>query len=215
MREARRPGPLFIAFLGPLTDMASAVLLEPSIAENPELIVVWVGGAPYDGPFAGDIDGEFNASNDVVAANVVLASGIRVWQIPWTVYSMMGVGFAELDQKVAPYGELGAYLVAEVKRWNAAYVQPEREVHSLGDSHAVGVVLNPGGAVWRHHAVREIDAYARLTNRTVEGRTVRVAESVDVRWLMEDMFAKIRRFASEENVSGPRRGPSTSESEPG
>ncbi len=30
----------------------------------------------------------------------------------------------------------------------------------------------------------------------VEGRTVRVADSVDVRYLLEDMFAKIKRFAA-------------------
>jgi len=65
------------------------------------------------------------------------------------------------------------------------------EYRSLGDSPAVGVVLNPMSALWRIHPVRMFDEHARLTNVVVPGRTVRVADACDVRWLLEDMFAKI------------------------
>ena len=37
------PRPLYVAFLGPLTDMASALLMEPTIADR-NVIVVWIGG---------------------------------------------------------------------------------------------------------------------------------------------------------------------------
>jgi purine nucleosidase len=37
------PRPLHVAFLGPLTDMASALLEEPGIAEH-NVVVVWIGG---------------------------------------------------------------------------------------------------------------------------------------------------------------------------
>lgn len=40
------PRPLYVAFLGPLTDMASALLEEPAIAER-NVIVVWIGGADW------------------------------------------------------------------------------------------------------------------------------------------------------------------------
>ncbi|MGO2468774.1 MAG: hypothetical protein ACTH8M_09940, partial [Microbacterium gubbeenense] len=48
IEEARRTdgGPLFIAFLGPLTDMASALLLAPDIADT-DTTVIWIGGPPY------------------------------------------------------------------------------------------------------------------------------------------------------------------------
>jgi len=67
-------------------------------------------------------------------------------------------------------------------------------------------VLNPGSAVWRHHVVREFDEHSRLTNIVVPGRTVQVADSVDVRWLMEDMFAKIRAFHRARTTSELRAG---------
>ena len=40
-------GPLQAAFLGPLTDMASALLLEPALAHR-DVTVIWIGGPPYD-----------------------------------------------------------------------------------------------------------------------------------------------------------------------
>src|SRR4029453_11396749 len=120
VQASHEPGPLFVLFLGPLTDMAAAILLDPTIVHNPELTVVWIGGTPYDGVH-GETFAEFNLSNDVAAANVVLQSGVRVWQIPWTVYVMVNVGYAELDEKVAQHGELGAYLVRQLKEFNAAF----------------------------------------------------------------------------------------------
>ncbi len=56
-------------------------------------------------------------------------------------------------------------------------------------------MLNPLGAFWRHHPVRVFDEHARLTGLVVPGRTVQVADFVDVRWLLEDMFAKIKSYA--------------------
>lgn len=196
IREAHKPGPLYVIFLGPLTDMASALLLDSSIADNPDLTVVWIGGTPYEGITGGEERGEYNLGNDVTSANVVFQSQLRVWQIPMNVYRMIGVSYAELDEKVAPYGKLGAYLVEQLKEFNTANVDPEIEYRSLGDSPAVSVVLNPGGAVWRHHPVHVFGDDARMTNVLVEGRSVLVADSIDVRFLLEDLFAKIKVHAS-------------------
>jgi hypothetical protein len=44
IEEAMRDGagPIYVAFLGPLTDMASALLLEPRIADR-DVTVLWIG----------------------------------------------------------------------------------------------------------------------------------------------------------------------------
>jgi inosine-uridine nucleoside N-ribohydrolase len=196
VREAHKPGPLFVIFLGPLTDMASALLQDPTIADNSELTVVWIGGTPYDGITGGEERGEYNLSNDVPSANVVFQSRLRVWQIPMNVYRMVSVSYAELDEKVAPHGELGEYLVRQLKEFNAAHVDPEIEYRSLGDSPAVSVVLNPDGAIWKHRPAQVFGDDARMTTTVVEGRSVLVADSVDVRFLLEDMFAKIKAHAA-------------------
>jgi len=51
------PLPLFVIFQGPLTDLASAYLQEPGIADR--LTAIWIGGGTY--PQGND---EFNLSND-------------------------------------------------------------------------------------------------------------------------------------------------------
>lgn len=195
VEEAHREavGPLFVAFLGPLTDMASALLIDPTIQDR-DITVVWIGGPPYDGIY--NVCGpEFNLCNDIQAANVVFGSRLKVWQVPMSVYTMIGVGYAELRQRVAPCGELGAYLVDQVIAYNTT-VNPEPAEHrSLGDSPAISVILNPRGAVWRE---RSAPAFARdgsLVEPTNPARRIRVCESVDSRYLLEDMFSKLKEFA--------------------
>lgn len=189
--------PLSVLVLGPLSTVASALLLEPALVER-DLTVIWIGGPPYDdilGPTGGEAGIEFNLANDIAAANVVLSSGVRVVQVPSSTYTMCSVGYAELEEKIGGAGELGAYLVRQLVEWNAAWNRSAIERRSLGDSPAVGLVLNPGGgAIRRRPAPRFADDGSLLEG--APGRTVDVVETFDVRYLLEDMFAKIRAFAA-------------------
>jgi len=180
-------GPLFAAFYGPLTDMASALLLEPRIAGR-DLTVIWIGGGAYpDGGF------EYNLSNDIPAANAVFASHLRVWQVPQPAYVMLGVGYAELDAKVAPCGELGSYLVGQTIEWNDTWVDAPMEYRSLGDSPCVGLIMNPNGGRW---SMRPAPRFAAdMSYLDAPGsRPIRVYDSVDTRFILEDFFAKLRAF---------------------
>ncbi|WP_062946761.1 nucleoside hydrolase [Brachybacterium sp. sponge] len=194
VEEARREGegPLQIAFLGPLTDMAAALLLDPGIAET-DTTVIWIGGPGYGERETGDRS-EFNLRNDIVAANVVFRSGIRIWQVPRTSYVMTSVGYAELEEKVRPCGELGAYLVDQLIDWNATWHREPIEHRALGDSPAIGLMLNPMGGQFRTVPAPTFGAEGGLLPGT--GGTVRVCELYDGRYLLEDMFAKLRRFAA-------------------
>jgi inosine-uridine nucleoside N-ribohydrolase len=191
MRE--EAGPLFVAFLGPLTDMASALLTEPQIADR-DVTVIWIGGPPYDdGPPA--YWPEFNLSNDVVAANVVFRSNLSVWQVPMSTYVMVAVSYAELHQKVAPHGALGEYLVAQLIAWNEHNATQPMEYRSLGDSPAIGVMINPfcGRFIERPAPTFTSD---RTYDFSLPNRPIRVYETVDARFLLEDFFAKLQQFAS-------------------
>ena len=128
---------LYVAFLGPLTDMASAILLDPAIVDRP-VTVIWIGGEGHD-----DLGlrrkMEFNLSNDVAAANVVFDSGIMLWQVPRSVYPMVSVSYSELEEKIGGTSELADYLIRQLKEWNAAYHPGPIESRSLGDSPAVSL----------------------------------------------------------------------------
>jgi purine nucleosidase len=190
---AAEDDPLFVAFLGPLTDIASAILLDPEIVHR-NVVVIWIGGVGYGGltSYPGI---EFNLSNDIAAANVVFDSGIEIWQVPSSVYSMVSVGYAELDEKIGQAGPLGEYLIRQLHEWNATYHSEPIESRSLGDSPAISLMLFPRGGTFRTIPAPRFGAEGHYVPGS--GHPIRVCESVDVRFLLEDMFAKIRKFARE------------------
>jgi purine nucleosidase len=189
-RLASEQDPLYVAFLGPLTDMASAILLDPEIVRRP-VVVIWIGGVGYGGveTYPGI---EFNLSNDITAANVVFDSGITIWQVPSNVYSQVSVSYAELEEKIRGTSALADYLIDQMVEWNATYHPGPIESRSLGDSPAVSLMLFPRGGNFRTVPAPRFGREGHYLPGS--GHPVRVVESVDVRFLLEDMFAKIRRF---------------------
>lgn len=188
--RSTKEDPLYIGFLGPLTDMASAILLDPTIVDR-DVIVIWIGGFGYDvDPSYGPM--EFNLSNDIHAANVVFDSGMTVWQVPANVYSQVSTSYAELNERIAGTSELADYLIQQMIDWNAEYVPTAIESRSLGDSPAVSLMLYPSGATSRTIPSPRFDQNGNYVPGA--GNPLRVIDTVDVRFLMEDMFAKIRQF---------------------
>ena len=189
IEEAMKEDPrtLYVAFLGPLTDMASALLMEPRLNER-NVCVVWIGGAEW--PVGGR---EFNLLNDIAAANVVMRSKVKVIQIPTTVYRMMAVGYAELNEKVYDKGEIGKYLVDQLVAWNERWNQVPIEHRSLGDTPALSVILNPMGGVSSVRPAPEFNSFMNYVH-TGANRPIRVYDTIDTRFILEDFFAKLARF---------------------
>ena len=189
MKDDKRK--LFVTFMGPLTDLASAYLLEPRIAGR--LTAVWIGGGRY--PNGGR---EFNLSNDIHAANVVFESNIEVWQIPQDVYEMIPVSFAELEARIYDKGEIGKYLLDQLVEHS--YDDTPRkssfrtgESWVLGDNPSVGLILYE-----QRHCFDWIQAPLIADNmsyvHTKTNRPIRVYRTIDARLILEDMFSKIELF---------------------
>ncbi len=68
--------PLYVIALGAITNIASAILLDPTILER--IVIVWLGGNGNDWH---DYR-EFNLQQDIASARIVLQSGGAVVQIP-------------------------------------------------------------------------------------------------------------------------------------
>lgn len=193
-KNASDGDPLFVAFLGPLTDMATAILLDPAIVDRP-VVVIWIGGMAH-GELDASYDGiEFNLRNDITAANVVFDSGITLWQVPANVYSAVSVSYAELEERIGGTSKLADYLIQQLVEWNATWHPEPIEFRSLGDSPAVSLILNPRGGSFRTVPAPRFSQDGTYVPGS--GHPVRVCESVDVRFLLEDMFAKIRKFGRE------------------
>lgn len=84
--------PLYVVTIGAITNIASALLISPEIAEN--IVVVWLGG--HARHFHDTY--EFNMFQDIAAARVVMKSGAAFVQLPCCgVVSSFTVSAVELE----------------------------------------------------------------------------------------------------------------------
>ena len=84
--------PLYVVAIGAITNVASALLLEPEIKEK--IVVVWLGGHALDW----HDNREFNMMQDVAAARVVFDSGVPLVLLPCMgVVSSFSVSGPELE----------------------------------------------------------------------------------------------------------------------
>ena len=187
MRDDDRP--LYIACQGAITDVASALLMQPEIAKR--MTVIWIGGGDY--PTGGY---EFNLAMDISAANVVFSSQVPVWQITVGLYKQFAVTLAELQRKVYPCGEIGKYLFEELVEVNEQVSKlgmpwPHGELWGLGDQGTIAVLMEELERV----SYEMIQAPTVLPDMTYsfenQNRPIRVYRSVDPRLVLEDFFAKL------------------------
>jgi hypothetical protein len=191
------PRPLFVTFLGPLTDLASAYLLEPRIQGR--LTAIWIGGGAYPNGGA-----EFNLGNDIAAANVVFSSGINLWQVPKNVYEMMAVSFAELELKVRPCGDIGRYLFDQLMEHAGEDIPRKSAFRSgetwvLGDNPTIGLILYEHRCCYDLIPAPEISREMHYIHNG-QRPAIRVYRSVDSHLILEDLYAKLALFASQSNL---------------
>lgn len=197
MKEDDRP--LYVIFLGAITDLASAYLMEPRIAKR--LTAIWIGGGRY--PNGGP---EFNLGNDIHGANVVFASPIELWQVPKNVYEMMPVSLAELDYKVAPCGKIGRYLLDQLNE-HAHEEGPRKSVFRTGETWVLGDNPAVGLLLYEHRFEYDWVQAPMITSdmsyvHTGLNRPIRVYKSIDSRLILDDMYAKLALFAKKCDEKG-------------
>jgi inosine-uridine nucleoside N-ribohydrolase len=96
---------LYVVTIGAPTNVASALLMEPAIAER--IVVVWLGGNPRYWHRAV----EFNVEQDRYASHVLLDSGVPLVHVPCrNVTEHLRTTQAELDRFVRGTGAIGDYL---------------------------------------------------------------------------------------------------------
>ena len=185
------PYPLFILCQGAITNVAMAVKSCPDIIGK--ATVIWIGThgeAPCPAPFR-----EFNAGNDIEAANLVLKSNIDLWLVPSQVYTTITIGIAEIKRRISPLGDIGKHLYENLISYNnsegAGWTAGES--WSLGDSPAIAIAVNPGCG---HYKTIKAPTVADDTSSVDDpsGRQIRQYTDVDSRYILEDFIAKLELF---------------------
>jgi purine nucleosidase len=197
--------PLFAVFGASLTQLASAYLIEPTIADR--LTAVWIGGSEYPGTPAppGTSGPEYNLHIDIAAAQVVFNdSAIALWQVPRNAYRQTLMSWAELDARVRPMGPVGESLyraIDSVRERAAEHGIDIGETYIAGDSPLVLLTAlqssfepDPASSCYEIVPAPEIDNDgAYVANGS--GRPIRVYTDLDVRLMLEDLYAKLAAFA--------------------
>lgn len=199
--------PLYVCVGGPLTDIASAWLMNPEIGKN--IILIWIGGQEYKETGAivppGYSMPEYNLNLSIAAAQVVFnKSDMRIWQIPRDVYRQCMYSMTELEVKVRPFEKLGAYLYDSLanlmKQFGARGSMGETYI--LGDSPLVlmtalqsGFETDPASSHYQYVTIPTIadDGSYRYNH---SGRQIRVYDRIDTRLMFADMEAKLQLFAN-------------------
>jgi len=98
--------PLYVVAIAAITNVASAILMEPEIINK--IVVVWLGGNSHDW----HNNREFNAYQDVAAARVIFGCGVPVVQLPCMgVVSAFSTTGPELEYWLKGKNKLCDYLV--------------------------------------------------------------------------------------------------------
>jgi purine nucleosidase len=115
--------PLYVVAIGALTNIASAILIEPRIIEN--IVVVWLGGTALHWPDAN----EFNLMGDVLASRLVLDCGVPLVLIPCAgVTSHLRTTVSEIDLYVQGKGKIGDYLAETFKSYSDDHFAWSKEI---------------------------------------------------------------------------------------
>ena len=199
--------PLFVTCGAALTNVASALLIDPSISKN--IVVVWIGGQEYSFgavPPPGYSPVEYNLNLSVPAGQVVFnKSDVRIWQVPRDVYRQCLYSTAEMHAYVKTCGKLGAYLsdaIDNVIDTCEKFGLAMGETYILGDSPLVlltslqsGFEADPSSSFWHPTPCPMIgDNGQYLPNPN--GRIIRVYTKIDTRLMFGNLIARLQLNAT-------------------
>jgi inosine-uridine nucleoside N-ribohydrolase len=157
------PGKFTIVAIGPLTNIAMAIELEPRL---PELVrdIIIMGGA-FDVP--GFLQ-ELNFGIDPEAAHIVLTSGAPITLVPLDTTSQTLFTHADLDRLVGVPGPVAEYVVETTRPW-IDYAAAWRRIDGclLHDPLTVALLIAPDLAEYEDRIV-----HVELLGSLTRGRAV-------------------------------------------
>lgn len=129
--------PLYILAIGAITNVASAMLINPQVATNS--VLVWLGGHGRD---YHDTN-EFNMAQDVAGARVVMSSGVPFVQLPCQgVVSAFTMSEKDLEYWFKGKNKISDYLANNVIREANSYAAGLPWTRIIWDVTAVAWLLN-------------------------------------------------------------------------
>ena len=179
--------PLYVVAIGAITNVASAILLNPKVAEN--TVIVWLGGHAQH--FAHTK--EFNMYQDVAAARVVFKSGVPLVQLPCMgVVSAFTLSEPELVCWLKGKNPLTDYLVDITIREMGNRVKNSIWSKVIWDVTAVAWLLNDKERFMSSRLITApIPSYDNLYSKNPNGHLMRYVYQIKKDALMIDLINKL------------------------
>ena len=175
--------PLYVVSIGCITNIASAILIEPQIINN--IVVVWLGGNDLNWP----TQKEFNLMQDVLAAQVILNSGVPLVITPCRpVVSHFHTTLPELRYYLKD--KLSNYLLESVESYNSQ--QLEAWSKEIWDVVTIAWLVNPS---WVHtNLVHSPILTDQVTYSVDQSRhLIRMATMLNRDAIFRDLFSKLTK----------------------
>ena len=186
--------PLYVAAIGAITNVASAILMEPRIIGK--IVVVWLGGHALWWNDAA----EFNLRQDVYAARTVLDCGVPLVLIPVLgVSSTLIATLPEIDAYVRGRGRIGDFLAERFESCSPDHFGYSRVIWDIS---TIAYLLNPASVPTRW--VPSPVLTDRLTwSRDSSRHLIRCATFVHRDEVFKDLFRKLAA-ASADGIQSER-----------
>ncbi len=182
--------PLYVAAIGAITNIASAILINPEIAKN--IVVVWLGGHAHHFP----LNDEFNMVQDCAAARVVMCSGAPFVQLPCEgIVRSFTISKPELEYWLKGKNKLADYLVETTVQVADSYAMGKPWTRVIWDVTAVAWLLNDNN-IFMESSVIDLKM-PKDGGQYIDGPENMVQRYVYHIYrdnLMEDMINKIAEF---------------------
>lgn len=178
--------PLYVVAIGAITNVASAILLNPKVAEN--TVVVWLGGHAlhyHD-------TNEFNMKQDIAAARVVIKSGVPFVQLPCQgVVSTFTLSEPELNCWLMGKNELCDYL-AEITLEMCKGKKTPYWAKVIWDVTAVAWLLNDEDRLMCSRIIpAPLPSYENLYTDDPDGYPMRYVYCIKKDALLTDMIRRL------------------------
>jgi len=180
--------PLYIVAIGAISNVASALLQRPEMAEC--CVVVWLGGHAAHIPNGA---GEFNMMQDIAAARVVFGCGVPLVQLPcFGVVDKFATTAPELKYWLGGRNALCDYLIENTVNEAEAYAAGKPWSRVIWDVTAVAWLLNDGDRFMKdkliHSPIPEFDLHYAFDDSR---HFIKAVYQVDRDAIFEDMFKKL------------------------
>ena len=186
--------PLYIVAIGAITNVASALLLNPSMKDK--CVIVWLGGHAWHYPE----NREFNMRQDVAAARVVFGCGVPFVQLPCCgVVDHLSLSRYELEHWLKGKNPLCDYLVKNTVEEAESYAAGKPWTRVIWDIYTVAWLLNDHGRFIQdmllHSPIPEYDHHYSQDERR---HFMKYVFQIDRDAVFEDMFRRLERLPASE-----------------